>query len=365
MKFNDSSSLWGKSLFFSLAFIVIIVWPIIDHYENLVDECENSRSIYLPHPDTIKLESLRRLDFIPEEVLARGAAEMKKHKLLIVGIIRDNAYDLQMMIMTIENIGKYFKDYRVILFENDSEDGTKKLLHNWWLKNKKVRVISKRYNNLKAPNHKFLAESRNHYINAMKNKEYDDFDMVMAIDLDMSYGIDVRGIQDSFSEFDRWDVVCSNGFFTPEGRMYDGFSFRNDEFPWSPTKWQNICSVDIKSNEDSKWTDICKKGSSIKKESDYSVTYSHKLIAKNKLYWLLIFPQIQKIYPVSSDLVPVQSCFGGMAFYKRSFIEDCRYSSVDDDSEHVAFNECIRTKNNGRIFMNPTQAYRFSNFTSN
>lgn len=364
MKFCDDSSIWGKSLFLAIVFMAIIVWPIIDHYENLVDECENSKAIYLPHPDSIKLESIRRLDFIPKEVMSKGTQEMKKHKLLVLGIVRDNAYDLQMMIMTIENIGSYFKDYRVILFENDSKDGTKKLLHNWWLKNKKIRVISKRYNNLRSPNHKFLADARNHYLNAMDSKEYDDYDLLMSIDMDMSYGIDIRGVQDSFSKYNRWDVVCSNGFFTSNGNMYDGFAFRDEEFPWSPSKWQSICSYDNKSEKDDKWHEICKAGAKISKESDYSVTYSNKLISKNKLYWLLIFPQIQKIYPVNGDLIPVKSCFGGMAFYKRNIVDGCRYSSVDDDSEHVAFNECIRSKNNGRIFLNPTQAYRFSHFTS-
>jgi hypothetical protein len=214
------------------------------------------------------------------------------------------------------------------------------MLHSWWLKNDKIKVISKNYNNLKAPNHKFIAEARNHYLNALEAKEYNTFDMVMALDMDMSYGIDIRGIEDSFSKIARWDAICSNGIFNSSGKMYDVFSFRNEEFPWTPSKWQEICVV--KNEENAKWNDICKKGAQHQKESSYSSTFSNKLQAKNKLYWLLVVPQAQKTYPIEADLVPVTSCFGGAAFYKRNIIENCRYDSIDDDSEHVAFNACIK-----------------------
>jgi|GEM_PF-1016444 len=363
MKFCEDNTVWRKSIFIALLLLAIIVWPVIDHYEHLIEECKKSKMIYLDHPDTIKLEKMGRLNNIPKASLNLGKEEMKKHKIVIVGITRDNAPDIQVMIKSIENIGEKFKDYKVVLFENDSKDGTKKMLHSWWIKNNKVKVISKSYNNLKTPNRKFIAEARNQYLAALKSEEYNDFDIVMTLDMDMSYGIDARGIEDSFSKIKSWDAVCSNGIFNAKGNMYDVFSFRNKDFPWTPKQWQEIC-VD-KNNKNYNWRNLCKKGAIHQKESAYSATFSNKFRSRNKLYWLLIVPQAQKIFPIGSKLVEVNSCFGGAAFYKRHAITGCKYDSADGDSEHVSFNSCIKNKNKGRIVLNPSQAIRHSNFYSN
>lgn len=77
---------------------------------------------------------------------------------------------------------------------------------------------------------------------------------------------------------------------------------------------------------------------------------------------MLIVPQGQKIYPIGSDLVPVHSCFGGMAFYKKNIVTACEYNSIDNDCEHVPFHQCLIDKNNARIFMNPSQAIRYSHY---
>jgi hypothetical protein len=363
MKFCEDVSIWRKGLFIALLLLAMIGWPVIDHYEHLLDECKESKMVYLDHPDTIKLEKMGRLDVIPEENLLKGEEEMKKHKVVIVGITRDNAPDIQVMIKNIENIGNKFKDYRVILFENDSKDGTKKMLHSWWIKNKKVKVLSKSYNNLKTPNRKFISEMRNKYLATLESPEYKSFDIILALDMDMSYGIDVRGVEDSFSKIKDWDAVCSNGIFNAKGKMYDVFSFRDAEFPWTPTQWQEICTD--KNNKNYNWHNLCKKGAKFQKDSAYSATFSNKLRSRNKLYWLLIVPQAQKIYLPGGDLIEVESCFGGAAFYKRKAIENCKYDSVNGDSEHVAFNTCIKKQNNGKIVMNPSQVIRHSNFYSN
>jgi hypothetical protein len=203
------------------------------------------------------------------------------------------------------------------VFENDSIDGTKTILKNWKFKNHKVKVLSKKYSNKKRPNIEFLAKIRNHYLRELKtNSEYKNFDMVMIVDLDMTYGWDMRGLFHSFSKITDWDAVCSNGIFTKNGRMWDMFAFRNKQYP------ENLTHPD---------------------------------------YWSKIVPRGQKIYLAGTELVPVQSCFGGLAFYKKLFINGCEYKSVDNDCEHIAFHQCL-TENQGRIFMNPSQILRYSHY---
>ncbi|MBP9792091.1 MAG: hypothetical protein KBC27_02660 [Rickettsiales bacterium] len=205
----------------------------------------------------------------------------------------------------------------VNIFENDSHDHTKEFFDKWQKDNHKVTIISEDFHNKKRPSIKFLADIRNRYLDKLlQDKQYRDFDLVIMLDMDMFFGFDVRGILDSLAKIQDWDVVCSNGI-TRGNRMYDAFAFRSDTFPWSPDK------------ED---------------------------------YWSIIVPSIQKIYNPNTGLVSVHSCFGGMAIYKKNFLQGCRYDSIKEDCEHVYLHQCMREKNKARITMNPTQIVRYSHW---
>lgn len=268
----------------------------------------------------IKPEKINQLDILEQSILAKGAYNMAQHKVIICGITRDNAQDLNVMIRHIELVGNKFKDYAVLLFENDSSDKTKMILANWKILNKKVDIITKDYGNKKRPSIKFLADARNKYIKFIQNnKEYDDFDILMVTDMDMKHGFDVRGLEHSFAFYDKWDAVCANGISNSRGDMYDMFAFWNDEFP-------------IRPNDD-------------------------------KEYWTSTVFKGQKPYLVNSAFVPVYSCFGGLAFYKRQYSNGCKYDSIDGDCEHIPFHTCVR-KNGGKIYMNPSQIIRYSHYTN-
>jgi len=300
---------------------LVFVFFIFAYLPKIIVYAQPIKVIYLPDPSTVPLARLKQLDVLDPKTLAKGSNEMSKHKVIIAGISRDNAPDSAVMIKHIETIGSMFSDYRVIIFENDSSDGTQGVLHNWELNNNKIRILSKRYWNRKRANLQFLATARNHYIDTIRsNPEYKDFDILMVADMDTKYGLDIRGIEDSFAQINKWDAVCSNGIFTGEGHMFDMFAFRKDDTSWKPRV------------ED----------------------------ADQYLYGIIAVPGVREIYPAGSDLVPVHSCFGGLAFYKINAIEGCSYEG--GDCEHVPFHNCIRTKNNGKMFLNPSQMLKYSHF---
>ena len=353
-----------------LSIIILTIFVSINHYTNKELVKHNQALLLKTYQDTIQkidnydfnsinIEHFDKLDNLDKNILEIGKKEISNHKIIIVGITRDNLEDLLVTIKHINHIGSQFKDYRVILFENDSKDGTKIALNLWAKKDPKVKIISEDFNLQKRPSHKFMADIRNKYLNAIKDKEYDDFDMIMAIDMDMSYGIDIRGIQDSFSKINQWDAVCSNGL-TRKNKMFDMFAFRNDEFPFTPLKWQEVCS---NTDESNKWFKKCKDGYKYAQGIVYKyMGFRGGWQENSRLYWMLIVPQGQKIYPIGSSLIPVNSCFGGMAFYKKNILNYCKYNSIDNDCEHVPFHQCIKDKNNARIFMNPSQAIRYSHY---
>lgn len=353
-----------------LAVITLVTFVSIKHYKN-EKQLKYKQAISLKiYQDTIKtienydlksikIEHFDKLDNLDKNILEVGKKEISNHKIIIVGITRDNLEDLLVTMKHINYIGNQFKDYRVILFENDSKDGTKIALDLWAQKDPKVKIISENFNLQKRPSHKFMADIRNKYLYAIKDKEYNDFDIVMAIDMDMSYGVDIRGIQDSFSKIDQWDAICSNGL-TRGSKMFDMFAFRNAEFPFTPLKWHEVCSSNDETNP---WLEKCKNGNKYVQGITYKyMGFRGGWQENSRLYWMLIVPQGQKIYPIGSNLVPVNSCFGGMAFYKKNIINSCEYNSIDNDCEHVPFHECLKDKNNGRIFMNPSQVIRYSHY---
>lgn len=309
----------------------------------LIYFCFYLYSFYQQRNLPLKLDHVPQLDSLDQKLLIDGAKEMKMHKVVFVGITRDNLPEFAITKMSIESIGKNFADYRVILFENDSEDGTKASLANWQKNNSRVEIISHDFHNKKRPSIKFLAECRNYYIEALKSDEYNDFDIIIMLDMDLPNGVDVRALQDSFAKIDRWDAVCSNGIRSDD-KMYDMFAFRNSEFPWTPKQWEKICA----SKDKDQWTEACNNSA-----------YDRLFFKKKSYYWGRIVPQGQKIYAADTDLMPVYSCFGGLAIYKKSFIQDCKYDSIDNDCEHVAFHECLREINHGRMFMNPSQIVRY------
>lgn len=279
----------------------------------LIIICLISSIFWVPYTAILSDSTYPPLDILDKSILKQGKEELKKHKVLIAGISRDNFSAIKHVIKRIENLGSEFADYRAVIFENDSSDGTKLTLWFWQILNNKVTILSEDFKNKKRPSIKFLADLRNKYIDYLKDKHL-DFDIVFIIDMDMKKGWDMRGIYDSFARIDKWDAVCANGIHTKHGNMWDAFAFRNDEF---------------------------------NKTTDYPN------------FWEEVIPPIQKIYLPGTELIKVKSCFGGMAFYKRKVIDSCRYDSINEDCEHVFFHDCISAKNNGTMYMNPNMIIKY------
>jgi Cryptococcal mannosyltransferase 1 len=277
--------------------------------------------------DTSDYEELELLDPLPQLQLQEGKNEMRKHKVILCGLARDNANELPNVIQYAERTGDLFQDYRIIIFENDSIDGTKEILQEWSVMNHKITILNQEYNNTKRPigygkEIEFLAVARNMYLQEISSHPdvyTNDFDLLMILDMDMKYGWDMRGIYHTFSHINEWEGVCSNGIYTASGAMYDMFAFRNEKFT------QNLT---------------------------------------HPLYKHFITPMGQRFYnPIKYGLLPVRSCFGGMAFYKRHYVNQCQYQSIYGDCEHVLFHDCITQTNGGRMFMNTAQVIRYKQYT--
>src|SRR5437016_13480084 len=68
----------------------------------------------------------------------------KKKKVLICGVCKDVAKAIRNGIENIEATGERFKDYAVIIYENNSSDDTAKILEEWSKRNSRVVFITEK-----------------------------------------------------------------------------------------------------------------------------------------------------------------------------------------------------------------------------
>jgi hypothetical protein len=272
-------------------------------------------------------------------IMSKGYAEMGHSSVTICSIVRDCNKNLLRTIPAIEEIRNCFKSSKVIVFENDSIDGTRQTLVEWKKDYQNVNIHSDNYGQQTIPNedisgvNRFFSEFRiskmiqyrNRYLSLLNEKSCFKADFVIVVDLDIGE-LDINGVAHSFGLTDQWDVVCANGYF------YDA-SFRRRYYDTYPL-------VEL-GNENSSQTETS--------------------IADNRITWSFFRPGM--------PLIPVYSAYGGMAIYKFEAIENRKYSVIRNNDERVEvrcdhFSLCQDIRNAGfsRILINPAMTLNYLRF---
>lgn len=243
--------------------------------------------------------------------LNEGKDFLKTKKVVICGLARDIEDKIIKNIPMIEKIGSYFKDYKILIVENDSNDKTREVCLNWVQNNNKVCVLGCGYNqrvcnlNLqKTINHEInpsridkMVYLRNIYLNEIKKDHYNSFDYLLVLDLDMIYKFNLDSFFNlgyNLKQNQEIDAIGANGLFM--GFYYDTYAFKLDE----------------------------------KKDNKFI----HNL--------KFIIP-----YFITKDLIQVKSCFGGMMLYKRNSILPLSYGTELDEynkpiCEHIYLNRQLK-----------------------
>jgi len=283
-------------------------------------------SLYTPETFTFETdEEEKRYDAMVD----LGIDDASSKRVVIASLVRDVERSLPEIIKKAESVGKMFKDYVVLVVENDSKDKTRELLLRWAVKNPKVTILGCGVNvnechMPKAPKTdghyvdrtriQKMVDLRNVYLDYIK-EHYLDFDYTMMWDLDMIGSVYLDGIQHSLgylSQHPDVDVVCSYGiyhwaFFT---LFYDTYALlhRNETF-----------HIDHKTIHD------IRKG-----------------------MW-------EAKYSRGNQPIEVDSCFSGFAIYRTASLADdaVRYDMSGPDNlecEHVRLNKKI----GGKKVVNPS-----------
>ena len=274
------------------------------------------------------------------ELYLKGRDRVASNSLLIFGMVRDCGHNLRRNIKAIESIGAYFKDYKIVVLENNSKDNTKDVLRSWSVKNNKVHVYLYDFDESKykaSP----ADDSYFKYFQLNKLQKYYDYrnilmekvesigyetDFSMLIDMDVA-GIDIKGVITSFGTDIVWDSVTANGYsYSPSlhRRYHDTFA-------------------------------LCEHGMEKQKQTLQMVNEY-----KN------VFSFLRKGQP----LIRVFSAFGGIAIYRTEAIKGLRYEPVFNEygqvqvrCEHFSLFKTMAERGFDKVFINPNMEVHYQKVT--
>ena len=213
-----------------------------------------------------------------QDAIPRGKQIAKESTLVIVGLVYNSARNLSHLIQQIEKTGSYFKKYNVVLFENYSKDGSRRLLKEWEARNKRVDLINCEHLGdkdcrlpvgcrVEAGALHSLGEARMHKMTTLRNQYMehihsvyaDSCDFMLLLDMDIEGYFANDGLFHSLAQKDKyqWDMVAANGksplpviggwLGIPETMTYDGLAWANMGDPltkgtinWAQLIWREF-----------------------------------------------------------------------------------------------------------------------------
>jgi hypothetical protein len=258
--------------------------------------------------------------FLPHEeaaesyqaVVEGGRMAMRESRTVICGLARNVAAHLPRTIARIERLGGLFGDYRVLIYENDSTDATPAMLNRWANRNDRVTVVSQRrgkqlYGSVRCPKRgDDMAEYRNRCHREVADR-WSDFDHACLLDMDLVGGFSYDGIAHSFGS-QPWDAVGSYGIIYHRHRRKLNRPLHYDV--WAFRRFGSYEEVDGTEGNLMSW----RRGDA---------------------------------------LLPVYSCFGGLALYRMPAWLSAQYAG--GDCEHVALHRQMRARGFDRQYLNPSQ----------
>ncbi|MCA9197180.1 MAG: glycosyltransferase family 2 protein [Planctomycetales bacterium] len=241
-----------------------------------------------------------------------GYETMQRQRVVIAGLARNVEHVLQRTMARIERLGSMFADYRVVIYENDSEDDSRKMLQHWSEADDRVHVLTEdRHDPVNRAERCLSRASRMAYYRTQCQNyvldHFDDFDHVILMDTDLEGGWSYDGIAHTFGQPD-WDFVGSFGIiFRRKGLVpnrvvhYDAWAYRED-LDFTPLTTAKVNRI------------VFHRGEPMKR---------------------------------------LTSCFGGLGIYRMPAFQAGTYGS--NDIEHVEFHRTMRQKGFGNVFLNPSQ----------
>lgn len=311
--------------------IFIIILFLIETY------CRNNKSTLLEiiHPNWFKdvnifpkdLECKVDCDVFKTHV-KNGYSIMRESTIVFSGLCINIEKNIPTLKIRVDHLSNYFKEYKFVIFENDSTDNTRSLLKKWSLENPNIKLVPciEEENCLLKINRaitsgtfssgrmKRMSNYRNRLLDYIK-QNYINYNYLMIFDLDITGPWYIDGIADSFSKKNKWDTVTAFGLNGITGTFgqpvyYDFIAYRDDKLN----------------------------------------------VMHNKLDFLKIIYKMASIKN-KNKLIKTTSSFAGMAIYKMDIFKnnDINYTPIDDIyiCEHTILSDNMIRNGYDKIYINP------------
>ena len=267
--------------------------------------------------------------------------QTKDKTIIICSIVRDAEYGLRNNIPIIQALCEKFKDYHIVVYENDSRDHTKTLLQEWHdLCPEKIHVLINDTDptktipteNMVDGANPFFSRNRIEKMASLRNKymEYVEVqnwkaDFLMVVDLDVSQ-LYLEPILTSFARED-WDAVTAFGYSTSpkfKRRYHDSYAL---------------------------------------------MEYGEEQNAKSESNITMLAEKYGKLKPDDS-WIRVDSAFGGVAIYRFDAVKNMRYQVLDNEDprvevkcEHYSIYKQMKERGFDRFYINPGMCLLYQRVT--
>ena len=282
--------------------------------DNIIISVQNDNIIIKDGKDEKGKDKTKKIIYLgTDAIIITSQLIYLGYDIIIVGCANNIEKYLSTTRIKLDMIISLFKSCKIIIYENDSTDKTLDILTEW-KDNNFIELITQK--NVSGIRTEVLANARNLlYKEAMQYT----FDLLIVMEFDnIIEDLTKEGIVSCFKLQEDWAMLGAN----QTEYYYDLISLRtiDDWLPYDIVKCQDI---------DQKSYDECMGG------------------------------KYRNIYE-SSPPIEVLSCYGGIAIYKKIYLNNCNYGkgvqmykSIQlPYSEHVDFNKCV-TNNGGKIYINP------------
>jgi hypothetical protein len=254
--------------------------------------------------------------------IEEGKILWKDKKVVICGLARNCESKIDKNIDLINKLGKYFKDYKIVIFENNSDDNTREKISSYsnidLIGNNDGEDFSSGYEESRIQR---LANYRSQVQSYIKNN-YSDYDHVIIIDFDIKL-FSIDGILTSLAWDKNFDVMGSVSLvYQPDLVSEDGF-VHYDRWAFKFHTWYEEWS--ISQEMDMRWF----------------------------WYWKP---------PIGAKPIECLSVFGGLAIYKINAYLSGYYDYKHPEeisgcvtSEHNQFHYTLHKNGYNKIYINPCQ----------
>ena len=250
-----------------------------------------------------------------EERVNIGLKKINTQSIIFTGLAYNLESTLQTTINRLHYIGSHFKDYKIVIYENNSTDKTKDILNsnigpNFIFKSENIpNITSARASGRHSlKRYQLMAKYRTEY-QMLISEITDPFDQVLVLDMDIRCGMSLEGIAHSYS-FDSWDMIACNGISILTNKYYDFLAFKDED------------------------------GNRINHHKPEESPSISGLFSKNYRF------------KKGDSILSVRSAFGGAAIYQKDAFLAGTYAGTD--CEHICFHESLVEKGYSNLFSNPS-----------